>query len=103
MDTPTLKQDADTRYAEAVERERKLRAFWVEQGQPMTTLGGSTGNTEVVHPLLAEMRAAEAHANRMAAALAEKLKRAPGRPQGAESAPDRGQVEERPGLLRAVK
>jgi hypothetical protein len=64
---------------------------------PMTGEGGATGRAEVVHPLLAELRQAEAHSARMAAALHAGKKKGRATRLGTSSAPDR------PGVLRAVK
>jgi hypothetical protein len=100
MDSESLRSDAELRYTESLAREQALRDVWESEGSPMTQLGGSTGNTLVIHPLLLEIRQAEAHAARMGKALAEvDGKRGRGRPVGTESAPDRG----RPGLLTRVK
>lgn len=57
------------RYACAVEREHELRREWVELGRPKVTMGGATGKAEVVHPLLAKIESAEAHAQRLATDL----------------------------------
>jgi hypothetical protein len=105
MTNDTLIPQQQARYDAALDREVALRKEWKRQGGPMVTLGGSTGMVEVIHPLLAEMRQAEAHASRMAKALHElrSVKRAPGRPPGAASAPDRQGADARPGILRAVK
>ena len=92
---------AERRYSEALEREEALKAHWVELGMPIISLGGSTGLVQTVHPLISEIRQAEAHTERMSRPLLEKVKRPVGRPQGASSAPDRDAG--RPGVLRSVK
>lgn len=95
----TLKDDQKARYLAALERESALRKHWESEGRPLTAEGGATGRAPVTHPLLREIREAEAHSERMGRALAqlEKKKSADGTRRGISSAPDR------PGVLRAVK
>ena len=106
MDANQVRATAEERFTAAVERERALRKEWQAQGMPITTLGGATGSAEVMHPLLAELRQAEAHASRLGreilAAKKPAAKSVGGRPQGSSSAPDRAASDEPP-MLRAVK
>ena len=57
------------RYAAAVAREHDLRVEWEGLGRPVMTLGGATGRSEVVHPLVAAIAAAEAHSQKLAEGL----------------------------------
>ena len=63
--------DAVAMYAEAKRRSQTLRAEWRSLGEPALEMGGSTGRVPVAHPLLAAMRASEAHEAR----LREQLRR----------------------------
>lgn len=73
---PSLRVPCD-RYVQAVRREIGLRAAWDAAGRPMTTT--SDRSREFAHPLLAEIRSAEAHAARLGEAIGL---RAPGRDVG---------------------
>lgn len=95
--------DAVERYAFAVDMVARLRAEWAAAGRPIISQGGATGRATVEHPLIGAI----ARAERDAASFGSKLglepqtKRAPGRPAGASSAPDRTRGAARPGLTLA--
>lgn len=96
--------EAIAAYVRAMEDVAELRKQWKAEGFETTTLGGATGRAIVANPLVAmidqaEKRAADLRARLMLEPKAAQPARAPGRPAGASSAPDRG----RPGVLRAVK
>jgi len=85
-----LLTDTVERYAWAVHTAAGLRKEWLDEGQPntLTQTNGVTGE----HPLLRAMQAAERHAGQMAQAVGLDVrseKGRPGRPVGAQSAPDR--------------
>lgn len=70
------------RYAHAVQREHELRAMWDDLGRPVIT---PSKGRDFIHPLLGEIRAAEAHAQQLAAtfglASGASKPRGMGRPQ----------------------
>lgn len=83
--------EAVERYAGAVEAAALFRAEWEELGQPATAEGSM--RQSIPHPLVKMVADQEAAAARFAAAVGldagARGKRAPGRPVGSVSAPDR--------------
>lgn len=61
--------DADERYRAAVALVEKLRQAWVDEGEPVLALGGSTGRAPVPHPLIRMIQEAERDADRFAKAV----------------------------------
>jgi hypothetical protein len=96
-------QAAVWRYVSAVEVADEARRMWIAEGRPMWTRG-SIGQ-DVEHPLIRTMDRLDASAARFGARLgldpesAGRLRRSPGRPLGATSAPDR---QAPPRVLKAV-
>ena len=99
--------EAIAAYVRAMEDVAALRKRWQSMGSPIIALGGSSGLAEVAHPLIgmidqAEKRATDLRARLMLEPKSAQPARAPGRPAGAASAPDRagdpGRIK-----LRAVK
>lgn len=89
-DDPKIK-DAKTRYISQCELIQVLRTEWVKLKRPATQFGGATGRTIQVHTLVKEIQAAEKLADMLLRSIhdMETPRRAPGRPVGASSAPDR--------------
>lgn len=100
-------QAAVERYVNAVEVADAARQEWERLNRPMTSIGSQ--GQEVEHPFLRTMERLDRSAAAFGAALgldpvsARRLGRVgvPGRPVGAESAPDR-RAEAPPMMLRAV-
>jgi hypothetical protein len=61
--------DAVRRYAAAVELAASIERVWIEQGRPVIELGGATGRVTVAHPLLGELRRAQAAAAALGSTL----------------------------------
>ena len=67
--------EAEARYRRAGELVEKIRARWMEEGEPLTTQGGATGRALVPHPLVKMLAEAERDADRYSRAL---MRRHPG-------------------------
>lgn len=80
-------EDAVARYERQVAMVEMLRKEWRDLGEPLTAEGGATGRAIVVHPLVVAIQDAEMRAARLRRETFDKRK--PGKPVGANAAPDR--------------
>lgn len=92
------------RYARAADLAQLLRDRWVDEGSPVTTLGGSGGKATVSHPLVVEIGRASEIAQRAWRELIYPPRRGQvGRPKGAASSADRAGGGAQPQRIRRVK
>jgi phage terminase small subunit len=87
VDDPERYERAVADYARACSRLDTIRLAWTRAGEPVTAIGGSTGQALVPHPLLAALQQAEDHCHKLAASLGltpdgyRKVKPRAGRPK----------------------
>jgi hypothetical protein len=99
---PEAFTDAIRLFAQAVDDAAVARRVWVAEGKPLTTPGGSTGRVDIPSPILKAVQDADkiVHAYAKPLGLDPTVKRAPGRPAGSSSAPDRPASGEPPRVTR---
>jgi phage terminase small subunit len=84
-------------FALAVEDEDRLRGEWEDWARPVVAMGGSTGRTLGIHPMLPALDAADKRIARCARELgltpeARSGLKSAGRPRGTSQSPDRQQL-----------